>query len=382
MDALAGSVLVVDDDPAILHLFTRVLAKEGYAVQSTSNSKEALGLVEARRYDLVICDINMPEVTGLEIVRALRTRDEDASAVIVTAAPRTNTAIEALELGAIRYLTKPVSFESIRRVAKEACAASAEKRKRHAAADAIDREERTQDALDVQFTRAMEKLHMAYQPIVRWSSKSIYACELLLRMDGVFENPGLMIDAAVRLGRQGELSTALRSMSAALPVTFPPEVKLFFNVAPHELLDDSFYQRSNPLSAIASRVVLEITERGSLSEIPDVIERVQVLKASGFRIAIDDLGCGYSGLSNIVKLAPDILKIDMSLVRDVDKKPVSARLVRSMLEAARDLGVEVLCEGVETVAERDTLIGLGCDLFQGYLFARPGAWPASINFAP
>src|SRR5947207_2427800 len=138
MDSVPSGILVVDDDPAILHLFTRVLAGEGYAVSSTTSPREALGMMEKTRFDLVICDINMPEYTGLDIVRTLRLCDKDTSAVIVTAAARVDTAVEALELGAIRYLSKPVSFERIREVAKEACAASVEKRKKSAAAEVVD----------------------------------------------------------------------------------------------------------------------------------------------------------------------------------------------------------------------------------------------------
>lgn len=374
----ARGILVVDDDPSILHLFTRVLCKEGYSVSSTTSSVEALGMVEREKFDLVICDINMPDVNGLELVRALRRSDEDTSAIIVTAAPHMNSAIEALELGAVRYLMKPVSFDRIREVAREGCKASLEKRKRHEAANEVDRAAKAHDDLLARFTLAMEKLSIVYQPIVRWSQRSIFACELLLRSDGVFANPHLLIEASQRVGRERELSAALRRKSADVQDAFPSDALMFVNIAPFELLDDALYSPFNPMTPLANRVVLEITERGSLAEIPDVIERVAALKAMGYRIAIDDLGAGYSGLLNFAKLAPDVVKIDMSLVRDVDRMPVSARLVRSIVEASRDLGADVICEGVETAAERDTLSALGCDLFQGYLFARPGPLPLKV----
>jgi EAL domain-containing protein (putative c-di-GMP-specific phosphodiesterase class I) len=95
------------------------------------------------------------------------------------------------------------------------------------------------------------------------------------------------------------------------------------------------------------------------------------LRRIGFRIAIDDLGAGYAGLTSFATLEPELVKLDMTLVRDVDKNPVKERLVRSMTSLCKDLGMLVVAEGVETPQERDALVALGCDLLQGYLFARP-----------
>jgi EAL domain-containing protein (putative c-di-GMP-specific phosphodiesterase class I) len=119
-------------------------------------------------------------------------------------------------------------------------------------------------------------------------------------------------------------------------------------------------------------VVLEITERTSLARISDVRECVARLRKLGFRIAVDDLGAGYAGLSSFSQLEPDVAKLDMSLVRGIDVSSRKASIVRSMLTVCqRELGTYVVCEGVETESERDTLTSLGADLLQGYLFAKP-----------
>ena len=88
-------------------------------------------------------------------------------------------------------------------------------------------------------------------------------------------------------------------------------------------------------------------------------------------IAIDDLGAGYAGLSSFTQLEPDVAKLDMSLVRGIDTDTRRRSIVRSMKQLCSELGILVVAEGVETVAERDTLDDLGCDLLQGYLFAKP-----------
>jgi EAL domain-containing protein (putative c-di-GMP-specific phosphodiesterase class I) len=134
---------------------------------------------------------------------------------------------------------------------------------------------------------------------------------------------------------------------------------------------------SAPLTAIARRVVLEITDRASLEAIKDVDSRVARLRELGFRIAIDDLGAGYSGLSTFARLEPEFVKLDISLVRNIHNHPVNRRLVRSITALCKDMGIVVLAEGIEVVEERDAVVELGCDLLQGYLIAKPGrAFPA------
>jgi EAL domain-containing protein (putative c-di-GMP-specific phosphodiesterase class I) len=87
---------------------------------------------------------------------------------------------------------------------------------------------------------------------------------------------------------------------------------------------------------------------------------------------VDDLGAGYAGLTSFAALEPDVVKLDMALVRGVDREPIKHRLVGSMTRLCRDLGILVVAEGVETSAEKEALQELGCDLLQGYLFGRPG----------
>jgi EAL domain-containing protein (putative c-di-GMP-specific phosphodiesterase class I) len=94
----------------------------------------------------------------------------------------------------------------------------------------------------------------------------------------------------------------------------------------------------------------------------------------GYKLAIDDLGAGYAGLSSFAQLEPDIAKLDMSLIRDIDGSLQKQSIVKSMIDVCRnELGVAVVCEGVETLAERDTLGKLGSDTQQGYFFGRPVA---------
>jgi EAL domain-containing protein (putative c-di-GMP-specific phosphodiesterase class I) len=92
----------------------------------------------------------------------------------------------------------------------------------------------------------------------------------------------------------------------------------------------------------------------------------------GFKIAVDDLGAGYAGLSSFTVLEPEIVKLDMSLIRDIHITSTKQKVVRSMTALSKDMGMTVVAEGVETREERACLVDLGCDLLQGFLFAKPG----------
>ena len=151
----------------------------------------------------------------------------------------------------------------------------------------------------------------------------------------------------------------------------PPGVDIFVNLHTHDLLDDDLFSPTAPLSTYAKRIILEITERTALDEVQDVPRRVGMLRALGYRIAIDDLGAGYAGLSTFAQLEPDVVKLDMSLVRHINTTPTKRKLMKTMVNLCKELGMAVIAEGIETVEERDTLHQLGCDLMQGFLFAVP-----------
>jgi EAL domain-containing protein (putative c-di-GMP-specific phosphodiesterase class I) len=179
------------------------------------------------------------------------------------------------------------------------------------------------------------------------------------------------LDAAERLGRLDDLGRRIRA-AACVPVAQASRESVFFiNLHARDLMDDTLLSPRSPLSAIADRVVLEITERASLDEVKDARAKVADLRRMGFRIAVDDLGAGYAGLTSFATLEPDFVKLDMSLVRDIDNNHTKETLVRSLASACRDLGMLVVAEGVETPAERDLLASLGCDFLQGYLLAKP-----------
>jgi EAL domain-containing protein (putative c-di-GMP-specific phosphodiesterase class I) len=225
--------------------------------------------------------------------------------------------------------------------------------------------------LQARFELALDGLWMAYQPIVSWTDKRLVAFECLLRSDEpTMASPPALLDAAERLGTLPELGRRIRAR-CALAAADAAVPCLFVNLHAADLLDESLYAPSSPLSQVADRVVLEMTERASLDAVPDVAGRMKRLRALGYRIAVDDLGAGYAGLTSFTQLQPEFVKLDMSLVRGVHRNSTQQKLVSSMASLCRDLNIQVIAEGVEVVEERDALLQSGCQLLQGYLFAKP-----------
>jgi EAL domain-containing protein (putative c-di-GMP-specific phosphodiesterase class I) len=210
------------------------------------------------------------------------------------------------------------------------------------------------------------------QPVVSWRQQATYAYEALLRTDeATLRNPADFVDTAERLGRTLELGRAVRRAIAHQVEKVPSSANVFVNIHPSDLTDEELTSPDGVLSPFASRVVLEVTERATLHEVHGLAKCIAHLRALGYRIALDDLGAGYAGLSSFALLEPDIVKVDMSLVRSIHTSPMKQKLFRSFTSLCSDLGVQIVAEGVEVPEERDCLRDLGGDLFQGYLFARP-----------
>ena len=283
--------------------------------------------------------------------------------------------MKALEYGAFRYITKPAKSEELVEALARAIRFHELARLRRLALSLVEQSGHAlgdRAGLEARFESAMATARIAFQPIVSWRRREVIGYEALLRTaEPTLLRPDHFIDAAARLGRLHELGRVCRAKTTAETSAAPADVRFFVNVHATDLTDDDLLLPSSPLSTIARRVTLELTERASLHDAGDLRSRLNALRALGFKLAVDDLGAGYAGLSSLAVVDPEVVKIDMSLVRDVDSSAAKQEVIRSMTRLAADLKMEIIVEGVETAAERDTLDRLGCDLMQGYLFARP-----------
>jgi EAL domain-containing protein (putative c-di-GMP-specific phosphodiesterase class I) len=367
-------ILMVDDEVSLTRALSRVLMLAGCEVITAPGGQEALAVLGSSTFDVIVSDIRMPGMDGLSLLRAIRARDLDVPVVFLTGSPSLDTAVEAMDHGAFRYLTKPIDANELTAVVLKA-----EQVRRFAAVrrEALAEGEGSaigdRAGLEAKFASGLEKMWMAMQPIISWRTRSVFAYEALLRTEeATLRNPVDFVDAAERLQCTPELGRRVRRKVADQLSALPSSASVFVNLHPSDLIDEELSSRDGALTAFSHRVVLEVTERAALEQVNGLIPAVLRLRKLGFRIALDDLGAGYAGLSSFALLEPEIVKVDMSLVRGIHVSATKRKLFRSFSTLCGELGTDVIAEGVEVAEERDCLNELGGDLYQGYLFARPG----------
>jgi hypothetical protein len=367
-------VLLADDDPQLRRLFARILEGADFHVVEAASASQALAELEKTAFDVILSDVHMPNGGGLHLMRAVRRIDLDVPVILITGMPDVESASQAVEYGAFRYLTKPVDAERLQTTVRRAARAHALARLRRDAfaisgihAGAADRA-----GLEVRFDQALEGAFMVFQPIVEASSGALFGIEALLRSaEPSMQTPHSLLAAAAQLGRLPLLGRRVRALCAATLGSLADPLTMFVNLHPEDLEDADLVDASAPLTAIGRRVVLEVTERASLDSTEHLTRRLARLRELGFRVAVDDIGAGYSGLQSFTDLQPEFVKIDMALVRNVHQSALKQRTIAALCSLCHEIGCAVVGEGVETQDERATLVNLGCDLIQGYLIARP-----------
>jgi EAL domain-containing protein (putative c-di-GMP-specific phosphodiesterase class I) len=360
-------VLLVDDDPLVARGIQRLLGP-GYDTTVAMSAHEAVAHVIDRTFEVVVSDISMPEVDGLCLLRLIREHDPRAAVVLLTGAPELETAMSAADHGAFQYLVKPATLDRLTSVISRALQAREIARLK----EDLGSLSAPGGRLATTFERALDGAWLAYQPIVRAGSHTPYGCEALVRShEGPLADAAALVGAAEQLGRLPALGRVVRQRALSWLTSDAQESTLFLNVHAPELDDPLLLSPSSPLSKHAGRIVLELTDRAALHDVEMVRQRTAELRRIGYRIAIDDMGAGYAALTSFAAIEPDIVKIDMSLVRNVDTSSTKQKLVASIASLCKDLQMPLVAEGVETRAEEGVLEALGCDLLQGYLYAQP-----------
>lgn len=366
----------------MLQVYSRVLVRSAFRCITARSGAEALARLAEMSVDVVLTDLNMESMSGLELIRQVRSRDPDLPILVATGAPGIESALQSIDAGVFRYLTKPLNHTEVVRAISDAVHARALAHARRAAYDYVGEARRSQLVTKELLLEAVATMRLAVQPIVRPRDRKVVAYEALMRTKHpVLGDPPSVLAASQKLGMHTTVGRTVRQLASELMRELDDGIALFVNIHPHDLFDPELFAKRAPLSACAARVVLEITERVSIDSIADVRTRITELKGLGFRIALDDLGAGYAGLSSFAMLKPEFVKIDLSLVRDVDSDPVKQALIRSIVDLGRDLETGVIAECVETAPERETLTTLGCTQMQGYLFARPAMPFPQVNWS-
>ena len=218
-------------------------------------------------------------------------------------------------------------------------------------------------------------VRIAFQPIVDSSTRSVFAYDALVRgMDG--EGAGAVI-ARVRPEQLYRFDQTCRVKAIATAARLEMQTRLSINFIPNAVYEPSTCIRLTLAAAEQcgfdpTRLIFEVTESERIRDTQHVVRIIKDYQRRGFLTAIDDFGAGYAGLNLLAEFQPDIVKLDMALVRDIDKDKVRRSIMAGIIATCRDLGCDILAEGVESAGEYRTLRDQGITLFQGYAFAKPG----------
>lgn len=214
----------------------------------------------------------------------------------------------------------------------------------------------------------------AYQPIVDLGTRSIYAHEALVRgpngesaysiLSKVTDANRYPFDQACRV--QAIRGAAALGMKELLSINFLPNA-VYQPAACIRSTFDAARRYQFPIE----QIIFEVTEGEQVQDRPHLVNIFREYRRFGFQTAIDDFGAGYAGLNLLSEYQPDIIKIDMDLVRDVDTSKPKQVIIRGIVSICQSLNIRVLAEGIETPGERDFLRDAGINLMQGYLFCKP-----------
>ncbi|MEP6972016.1 MAG: GGDEF domain-containing phosphodiesterase, partial [Betaproteobacteria bacterium] len=238
-------------------------------------------------------------------------------------------------------------------------------------------------ANDLRASLTDNQFHLVYQPIVSLLDGSIHKAEALIRwqhpMRGLI-SPGEFIPVAESTGLIIDIGEWVFHTAAAQVAEwrrrYDPDFQISINKSPTQFHNDAGRQHAwidhlTNIGLPGHAVVVEITEGLLLDTSNSVAAQLLELRQCGIQVSLDDFGTGFSSLTYLQRFDIDYLKIDQSFVRELVPGGTELALCKAIIVMAHELGMQVIAEGVETPAQRDLLLGAGCDFGQGYLFARP-----------
>jgi EAL domain-containing protein (putative c-di-GMP-specific phosphodiesterase class I) len=235
--------------------------------------------------------------------------------------------------------------------------------------------ERSRKISDLKALLREGAVFMEYHPIIISDTEEVYGYEALARgRRSGLRSPEVLLEVASEANLLWELSRLLRKRAVeGIAGELAAGQHLFLNVDPHDFNDPEFRDLTPDALGIddPNLIVLEITERTAISDYPQFQEYIRLFRERGFRFAVDDAGSGYAGLGSIANLGPDYIKLDISLISNIDTNFLKQNLVETLVGFAENHGAQVVAEGVERREEFETVRQLGVHLTQGFLFHKP-----------
>lgn len=212
----------------------------------------------------------------------------------------------------------------------------------------------------------------AFQPIVDIASKTIFAHEALVR--GPNGEGALTVLNKVTNNYKFDQACRVKAVKTASEINLDSYLSINFMpnaVYKPELCIQTTFEAAKKYNFDTKKIIFEFTEQELMEDVKHISNIMKAYNKMGFKTALDDFGAGYAGLNFIADCEVDIIKIDMGLIRDIDKSKSRQAILKAVTRMCEDLNISIIAEGIETIAERDVLISYGITLFQGYLFCKP-----------
>ncbi|MGZ8793253.1 MAG: EAL domain-containing protein [Gaiellaceae bacterium] len=377
-------VLVADDEPVVLAALAELVEAEETLelVGSAKDAQEAIELAVREHPDVALLDVKMPAGGGPRAAREIRIGSLQTRVVALSAYEDRTSVLEMLRAGAVGYLVKGTRaaeiVKMVHNVTRGDVVLSSE-----VMGDILEEltgrlriEGEEEDLLKAQSERIRDvldngRLSMVFQPIVDLEAEVVVGFEALARFPFAPDRPTeTWFTEAAATGLRLELELA--AVKAALEVLpeAPVGPYLSVNAMPDTLASEGLAELL--AAATADRLVLEITEHAPVRDYEALNTAMQRMRGRGIRLAVDDAGSGFASLRHILQLAPDIIKIDIALTRNVYKDPARRALAAGLISFAAELGATIVAEGIQSRQELDALRELGVRYGQGFYLGRPG----------
>ncbi|MEX2292798.1 MAG: EAL domain-containing protein [Acidimicrobiales bacterium] len=389
------TVVVADDEPEVIEYLRIVLDLEGFDLVGTASDAAAtIGLVAELLPDVALIDLEMPG-GGLEAAQQIRRIHPGTHIVIFSAATISMGILPLLSAGIDGYVVKGGSPDVLTEAIHSAVGGGAylspavNRVALQELSTRLNLEEDMRVRRSVRRDRiarliAESQFRVVLQPIIDLRDGQPHGVEALTRFTAApAQSPDVWFGEADRVGEGPTLELA----TAASALHFLDELHsglcMTINVSPATVLSGRLAEILE--SVDLSRVILEVTEHSAVVDYATLSRALAPWRERGLSLAVDDAGSGYASFAHILNISPEYIKLDISLVQNIDRDPHRQALARAICGFADELGVIVIAEGIENEAELAVVAQLGTPLAQGYHLGRPlplGEQPSLLRSMP
>jgi len=373
-------VLILDDDVTVTEGLAAGLEREGRTVITCNDLESAQLIVERLVPSHIVTDVRLTGAfgfEGLDFIRYAKRFTPESRVILMTGDAPEALQLEASERGAVAFLQKPFGINELDSVLDLL------------SCSALSSAEITQRVIRMPMLDEIltgSGLHPFFQPVVELTEnfpRVGFEALARYRSNALLRNPEVLFQYAVRKHRVADLELACISKALSAGAELAGLGWLFMNIHPDVLthgkeLRDVLVRDTERFGVDPRRIVLEITEQGSLSDDPAVFESLEVLRGLGIRFALDDVGIAYSHLPYIDRIRPSFLKVSQHFGTGFEADTTKLKIITNLQSLAADFGCELILEGVEHSSTARAASEMKIKYGQGYFFGRPSEASAML----